>query len=68
MKMSLPQSASLTAPSQREPLKRAVFLTGLVGPELASARGVGCRLRGDASIVHYNRCVKHTVPWLVYKN
>ena len=35
---------------------------------LVSARGVGCRLRGDASIGPYNRCVKHTVPWLVYKN
>ncbi len=35
---------------------------------LASARGVGCRLRGDASIAPYNRCVKQTAPWLVYKN
>lgn len=29
---------------------------------LVSARGVGCRLRGEASIGHYNRCVKYTVP------
>ena len=36
---------------------------------LASARGVGCCLRGDASIAPYNRCVKQTVPLrLVYKN
>ena len=35
---------------------------------LVSARGVGCRLRGEAYIGHYNRGVKHTVSWLVYKN
>ena len=43
MKMSLPQSASLTA----------IFNLLVVA---------------DACIGHNNRCVKYTVPWLVYKN